>query len=129
MFLAETTLAVEVVLEESMVWLCWILTREKLLVSGYLHRWCLDLLSRSWIAINTDNYPVYLGYGTDLLHHTFLRADRESIIQLVLGEVDLWKGLLVPYLIYGLFNLFLSCTHACVSVECGGGNRDGDEWS
>lgn len=50
----------------------------------------------------------------DLFHYTLLRADHEPILQLVLGEVDLWQRILVLYLTYGLFKMFLSDTHTCV---------------
>lgn len=87
MLLADTTLAVEMVLQEGMIWFRRVFAREKLLVGGYGHGRCLHLF-----------------------HDTFLGRDRESILELVLREVDLWDVLLALDLPNRLLNMLLCGT-------------------
>ena len=54
-----------------------------------------------------------------LFHDTFLRADGEAIVELVLGEVYLWHRLLVLYLVDSFLEL-TACPAHRQSVVSGG---------
>lgn len=61
-------------------------------------------------SVNTSSYDAG-NMATNLLHDTLLRANREPILKLVLGEISLGRRLFVLNLANRLFDVFLCRRH------------------
>ena len=115
MLLRKPSLPVEVVLEERYIWFARIRLREELGVGRDAHSRSLDLspalpFSPPFTQYHKRKLKAYL------FDDTLLRADREAILELVLGEINLRDRTLVLDLVNGLLNLRLCAAHRVVSA-------------